>query len=57
VERAPNNPLYHYHLGLAYLQGGDKERGRGELQRALAIQTDFKGAEDARRKLSQNNGT
>ena len=58
VERNPNNPVYHYHLGLAYLQSGDKQRARAELQRALEISQDFNGAEDARKQLAQTtNGT
>jgi len=54
VERAPGNPVYHYHLGLAYLQNGERQRGRDALQRALALNADFKGAEDARRRLAQS---
>jgi tetratricopeptide (TPR) repeat protein len=58
VERNPNNPVYHYHLGLAFLQSGDKQRGRSELQRALEISQDFNGADEARRQLEQSaNGT
>jgi putative PEP-CTERM system TPR-repeat lipoprotein len=58
VERNPNNPVYHYHLGLAYLENGDKQRGRGELQRALEINQHFNGADDARKHLAQSqNGT
>ena len=57
VERAPNNAVYHYHLGLAYLKVGDRERGRSELQRALSLDQDFNGADDARRQLSQMSGT
>ena len=58
VERNPNNPVYHYHLGLAYLQSGDKQRGRSELQRALEISQDFDGADDARKQLAKSaNGT
>jgi tetratricopeptide (TPR) repeat protein len=56
VGRAPNNPVYHYHLGLAYLKIGDKARGREELQRALTLNPEFKGAVDARQQLSQTNG-
>jgi tetratricopeptide (TPR) repeat protein len=54
VERNPNNPVYHYHLGLAYLKNGDKQRARSELQRALEISRDFNGADDARKHLAQN---
>jgi tetratricopeptide (TPR) repeat protein len=56
VGRAPKNPVYHYHLGLAYLKIGDKARGHGELQRALTLSPDFNGAEDARQQLSQRSG-
>ena len=56
VARSPNNPVYHYHLGLAYLKIGDKARGRGALQRALTLSPEFNGAEDARRQLSQADG-
>ena len=52
IERAPNNALYHYHLGLAYLESGDPDRGRAELKRALTISPDFNGADDARRRLA-----
>jgi tetratricopeptide (TPR) repeat protein len=54
VERNPKNPVYHYHLGLAYLKNGDKERGRSELQRALEISKDFNGADDARKQLGES---
>ena len=57
LERAPNNALYHYHLGLAYLHAGDAERGRSELKRALSLDDGFSGADDARRRLAQANGT
>jgi Tfp pilus assembly protein PilF len=52
VEKSPNNPLYHYHLGLAHLQAGDQAKGRRALERALALKNDFPGADDARRALA-----
>lgn len=51
VEKDPDNPLYQYHLGLAYAQTGDDIKARMALSRALALQSDFEGAEDARRML------
>jgi tetratricopeptide (TPR) repeat protein len=57
IERAPSNALYHYHLALAHLQMGDQQRGRDELQRALKLDPDFAGAEDARKRLSSSPGT
>jgi tetratricopeptide (TPR) repeat protein len=52
IELAPDNPTYHYHLGLAYLRAGNDKDGRAALQRALALKTDFNGADDARARLA-----
>jgi tetratricopeptide (TPR) repeat protein len=52
VEKDPSNPTYHYHLGLAYLKAGDEARGRSSIERALALRSDFSGADDARRVLA-----
>ena len=51
VERAPGNPAFHYRLGLAYAQTGDKAQARRELEQALKLKADFEGAEDARKVL------
>jgi Flp pilus assembly protein TadD len=51
VDRAPANPAYHYRLGLAYAQVGDKVQARREMERALQLKSDFDGADDARRVL------
>ena len=37
VKRVPNFAQYHYHLGMALLAGGQKERGKAQLQTALGI--------------------
>ena len=51
LEKAPDNPAFHYHLGLAYSQTGDKAAARQSLERALKLKADFEGAEDARKVL------
>jgi tetratricopeptide (TPR) repeat protein len=48
----PGNAVYHYHLGLAYASSGDIAQARGALTRALALKSDFDGAEQARSMLS-----
>jgi tetratricopeptide (TPR) repeat protein len=53
VAKAPDNPVYHYHLGLAQLKAGNARQGRAALTRALALKSDFNGADDARRALAQ----
>jgi tetratricopeptide (TPR) repeat protein len=47
----PGNAMYHYHLGLAYASSGDVAEARGALARALALKSDFDGAEQARSML------
>jgi putative PEP-CTERM system TPR-repeat lipoprotein len=53
VELDPGQPAYHYHLGMAYARQGDTQRGRESLERALALKTDFPGADEARRALAE----
>jgi tetratricopeptide (TPR) repeat protein len=52
VERAPDNAMYQYHLGLVYLKTGDVETARDSLARALKIDPNFSGAAQARQALA-----
>jgi tetratricopeptide (TPR) repeat protein len=52
VQRDPDNPLYHYHLGLARLKQHDDVEARDALKKALALNPSFPGAADARTALS-----
>jgi len=49
--KAPTNPGYAYHLGLAYQKNGDVAKARAELERALRLKPDFDGAADAKKIL------
>jgi tetratricopeptide (TPR) repeat protein len=49
VELSPRTAIYHFHLGLAYVQEGQKDRARESLRRALTLQADFAGSDEARR--------
>jgi Flp pilus assembly protein TadD len=51
MEKRPDDPSFHYHLGLAYSQSGDKAAARKALEEALKLKPDFDGAEDARNVL------
>ncbi len=53
VRKDATDPSSHYHLGMAYVQAGDLDRGKKELQRALAFKTEFDGAADARNMLAR----
>ena len=52
IAKDVENPVYHYHLGLAYAKADDRVRARQALERALGLQPDFEGADEARRLLS-----
>ena len=52
VERAPKNPMYQFHLGLAYVKTGDTAGARKALEAALALDPKFKGAEEAQKTLA-----
>lgn len=51
VELDPRQPLYHFHLGLAYAKTGDRDRARRSLEEALRLSADFPGSAEARRVL------
>ena len=52
VGDAPDNPVYQYHLGLAYAQMGDDAKARTALERALKVAPRFSDAADAKRVLA-----
>ena len=49
VRKDPDNALYLYHLGLTYAGQGENAKARQTLQRALALNPRFDGADNARR--------
>ena len=53
AKNAPNDPTFHYHLGTAYLKAGDADKARGSLKKALALKSDFAGADEARKALER----
>jgi tetratricopeptide (TPR) repeat protein len=52
ADKAPKDPTCHYHLGLAYAKIGDKENAVKSLEKALALQPAFEGADEARATLA-----
>lgn len=52
VRAAPDNPLYRFHLGQAYLHDGDRRRARDELTKVLTLDRNFRHAEKTRELLS-----
>jgi len=53
LERDPENPVINYHLGLAYYKNKQTDAAKEYLEKALKIDKNFKGAEEARRILKE----
>ena len=52
VGKAPKNPVFRYHLGLAYAKLGYSDRARKTLTEAIKLNPEFDGAGDARMVLA-----
>ena len=50
-EKMQTNPVVAYHLGMAYLQNGQKEEAKVALGKALQISKTFPGHEEAQKAL------
>lgn len=53
VEKAPNNPILHYHYGMAQQKNGDLAGAKKSLQASLKLSESFPGAEDAKKTLKE----
>ena len=56
VEQQPENASYHYHLGMAQVGSNDWPRGERSLSQALALSSEFEGADEARETLAMIQG-
>jgi tetratricopeptide (TPR) repeat protein len=56
IEKAPRKAVYHYHLAMAYASINEKQKARLALQKALSLDANFNGANDARRTLAELGG-
>ncbi|HTB17788.1 MAG TPA: hypothetical protein VK708_06705, partial [Bryobacteraceae bacterium] len=53
VQKVPDNPIFQYHLGMAYLASGRKDFAQRSLQAALKENPNFLYADSARASLAQ----
>lgn len=52
----PDDPVTLYHLGMAYILNGSTDKAKVTLRKAIALKSDFDGAADARKALTQIGG-
>jgi Flp pilus assembly protein TadD len=52
AEKLADNPVVHYHLGMAYYRQGDTAQARAALSQALQLRQDFVGAQEAQTVLA-----
>ena len=57
LEIEPDNAVINYHLGLAYLENEQRDAAREYLEKALKVDQDFEGAEEARKALEEIKGS
>jgi len=53
LKKIPDNPIVHFHLGLAYSKKGEPDLARKALEKALQLQSDFEGHEQAKEILAR----
>ncbi len=53
IEKEPANPIFHYHLGLAYNKLWKYDQAKTSLAKALELQPDFNGSDEAKKILAQ----
>jgi cytochrome c-type biogenesis protein CcmH/NrfG len=52
VQKDPNNPTFHYHLGLAYSTNGQTQLAAASLEKAIRLRPDFPEVAEARSLLT-----
>jgi len=53
LAKTPENAPVVFHLGMAYNKKGEGDKARAELERALQLDVNFTGAEEARKVLAE----
>jgi tetratricopeptide (TPR) repeat protein len=53
LDKMPDNATVIYHLGMTYYKKGDLDNARAELERALSLDDQFDGADEARKVLAE----
>jgi Flp pilus assembly protein TadD len=56
VKKEPDNPLFNYHLGLAYAKSGQEALARQQLDRVVKIKPNYPDVDELRRAIAQVKG-
>jgi len=56
LKNSPENPTYHYHLGLAYQKNRDYAHAKEQLERALTLHPTPVEADKIRKAVAENTG-
>jgi tetratricopeptide (TPR) repeat protein len=56
VKKEPENPVYNYHLGMAYAKNGQASLAKQQLDRVVRIKPNGSEADDLRRALTEGKG-
>jgi Tfp pilus assembly protein PilF len=56
LAKDPDNAVFNYHMGLVYRKNNEPAKAKEYLQKALDLDANFKGAEEARKTLKQLQG-
>jgi tetratricopeptide (TPR) repeat protein len=52
LEKMPENAIVNYHLGMAFYEKGNRESAKLQLEKALSLNQNFDGSEEAKKVLS-----
>ena len=53
LAKIPDNAAVIYHLGMAYYKKGENEKAKEQLEKALSIDENFPGSDDAKEVLAE----
>jgi len=53
LDKQPNNPTYHYHIGLAYQKANDRARAKEHLERVLKLSPNYARVQEVRNALAE----
>ena len=53
LEKMPDNAIVNFHLGMAFYKKGDRDKAKSQLEKALSLNQNFDGSEEAKKVLGE----